>query len=210
MRVKQMDDRRHNIKILLAFTVALLLAVFVAACGGSDGRGQVTSASAPAAQGTSTGESTKVTDQKRPPQNDDYIATYGREAVGVDDREITHLVKRYYAAVAVGDGVEACSLLYPPLARSVPEDYGRRPGPLGLRGKTCAAVMSKLSRNVAGQSPMVLSKTRVTGVRVRGNRGFVQLTSSAMRTGEIFVERQRGRWKVAVLMGRACTGCSAG
>jgi hypothetical protein len=118
-------------------------------------------------------------------------------------------VKRYYAAVVDGDGALACSLLISNLARSVPEDYGQPPGLPALRGKTCHAVMSKLSKHVAGQPPRVLATTKVTGVRVRGDEGFVQLSSTAVPTGEIAIRRDHGAWKMKVLVGRGCSDCAA-
>ena len=117
------------------------------------------------------------------------------------------LTKRYYAAAASDEGAIACTLIVSSLAKSVPEDYGRS-GP--FQGKTCPEVMAKVFKRVAGQPSGVLAATKVTGIRISGNRGFVQLSSSAMPTGEIYVLRKDGMWKVGALIGRACTRCSAG
>jgi hypothetical protein len=143
------------------------------------------------------------------PQDIDHISTYGREAGEPDRREIITLVSRYYAAAAADDGSKACSMIYSLIANSVAEDYGQPPGPPYLRGKTCPIVMSKLFRHVPGQTPATLAATRVTGVRLLPRQGFAQLSSKAMPTGEIFVQRQGKAWKVGALIGRECTNCIA-
>lgn len=145
---------------------------------------------------------------KPPAENDDHISRYGEGAKGTEHRQIVELVRRYYAALAAGDGATACSLLSVQLAHAVAEDYGQGPGPAALRGKACATVLSKLALHVTGQPPTVLARTKVTGVRVRGDSGFVELTSSAMRTGEIVIGREGALWRVQALVGRACKDCS--
>jgi hypothetical protein len=195
-------------KASLALVTVVVLSVWSAACGGA-GKGTA-SAPQPSSRiptGSATGTVRAAT---QPVENDDHIRTYGHEASGAERRMIVALVKRYYADVAAGDGAAACGLLNSSLAKAVPEDYGQPPGPPALRGKTCAAVMSKLSRYVPGQPTAVLAATKVTGVRLRGAQGFVQLSSTAMRTGEIAIAREGSSWKVEVLIGRACTECAAG
>jgi hypothetical protein len=49
----------------------------------------------------------------------------------------------------------------------------------------------------------------VTGVRLNGSYGFVQLSSKQIPTGMIFVQREGSTWKVGALIGRPCTGCAA-
>jgi hypothetical protein len=210
------------VKPLLVLLAFVLLGIGTTACGGAGnatgsapkvssnvattGSAPTTTASAGATPTGTTaaggGESSRGTDNG--------ISTYGHEASAADRRTITALVKRYYKAAAEDDGATACSLIYSILAEAVPEDYGQPPGPPALRGKTCAVVMSKLFKRIPGQPSSVLSATEVTGVRVAGRRGFAQLHSSAMPTGEIAVERELGRWKIGSLTGGACTKCSAG
>lgn len=132
---------------------------------------------------------------------DDNIPQYGSPATGEVKRSITKLINRYYAAAAADDGKTACSLIYSSLAESVAEDYGRPPGPKYARGNTCATVMTKLFRHMPGY-PKSFTDTQVGVIRVRRNHGFAVLHAPSMPPNEIFVERERGMWRVGVLMGR--------
>lgn len=182
-----------------------LLCVAVCACGGTTG-GKSPSSAVDVSTGTSSASDTQTS---RPPQNDDYIQSYGHEASGADKRAISKLVKNYYAAAAADDGAKACRLIYSTLEEGIPEDYGKPPGPPEWKGKTCAVVMSKVFKHVPGQPAAVLAATRVTGIRLIGNHGFAQLSSSAVPTGEISVQREGKAWKIETLLGRPCTRCSA-
>ena len=75
--------------------------------------------------------------------DDNSIHFFGHAAGAAEERTATAFVKRYYAAAAAGNGARACSLLSTEIAGSVVEQYGRPPGPPGLRGTSCAVVMSK-------------------------------------------------------------------
>jgi hypothetical protein len=134
------------------------------------------------------------------------ITEYGQEASSADRHAITALVKRYYAAAAADDGATACALIYSPLSESVAEDYGQAPGPASLQGRTCQVVMSKFFRQVPGQPAAVLATTEVTGVRVKGRRGFALLRSKAVPEGDIPVERELGTWKIGTLIGDPLPG----
>jgi hypothetical protein len=196
--------------LLMLFAVTLL--GFGASACGSSSR-DATPASRPTSD-ISTGAGTVTTASAsktgRPPEDDNHIATYGHEATEPDKREITALVKRYYEAAVADDGARACSLIYSPLAKSIPEDYGQVPGPHAIRHKTCAVVLSKIFKQLSGQTTADLGETRVTGVRLKGSQGFVQLSSKAVPTGRIFVEREHGSWKIGGLIGETCKDCAAG
>ena len=100
-------------------------------------------------------------------------------------------------------------MIYSVLAESIPEDYDQGAGPSYLHGrKTCPAILSEIFKRVPGQPASMLATTKVTGVRLIGNHGFVQLHSKAMPTGKIFVERERGTWKMGSLIGSPCTMCA--
>jgi hypothetical protein len=131
---------------------------------------------------------------------------YGTPASADDRDAIAQLVERYYADAAADDGAGACSLLYSLVAESIPEDLGQPPGPPSLRGSTCAAVMSKLFRQVPGQPPAVLAATRVSAVRTDGNRGIAMLRSPTMLEGELRVKREHGTWRVGSGRGRGVGG----
>jgi hypothetical protein len=201
------------VKPSLASLAIMLLSVGAAACGGANkATGSASQASSnvatTAAQTTTASTSAKPTATTAPRSGGESsldALNYGHEASEPDRRAITALVKRYYAAAAADDGATACSLIYSTFEEAIPEDYGQPPGPPNLRGKTCAVIMSKLFKQLPGEPPAVLAKTEVTGVSVRGRRGFARLHSSAMHTGSIAVERERQTWKIQALIGSACT-----
>lgn len=185
--------------------VCLVLCVWSEACGGSSKQASVSSGST---SQVSTTQPKVDHSTVHVVENDDHISVYGHEAVGSERQLIVGIVDRYYAALVRGDGATACSLLLPGFEKAVPEDYGKAPGPPALRGKTCVAVMSKLARNAEGQSVADLAATKVTGVRVRGSTGFVQLSSPIMSTGEIAIARVGSSWRLQTLLGRACADCA--
>jgi hypothetical protein len=149
---------------------AVLLVLVLAACGS-------------AGAGSSDGD-------------DGAVRYFGHEA-SVSDREaITTLVQHYYAAVAARDGVRACSLIHYILAESVPEDYGRPPGPLYLRGVTsCGALLSLVFKRFHAQ---LEKPPRVTGVRVNGSGrlAYALLDWRTLPAGYMEARREGGRWKI--------------
>jgi hypothetical protein len=190
---------RLKAKSLPMLLAVASLSVGVTACGGT---GKSTSSDAHASSDTGSATTSASTTPTHPPAEsnaDDKV--HDQPAGEPDKREITQLVNRYYAAAADDDGAKACSLLFSSIAASVPEDYGQAPGPLDIRGKTCAVVMSKLFKHVHGQSSADLATTKVTEVRINSEDGVVQLSSRGMPKGEIIVEREGHGWKVAVLIG---------
>lgn len=130
--------------------------------------------------------------------DDRNITSLGHAANGSERREVTRLVAQFYAAARTKDGGAACRLIYPPFAESIPEDYGRPPGPLYARGTTCAAVMSALFTHYRAR---VTSSVAVTGVRVKGNKGYVILGSRGIPASDIAIERARGKWTINALLG---------
>ena len=172
---------------LLALLAIALLSMGAVACGASSkGAGPTTQPSPPGG-------------------SDNNIPAYGHEASAADRRAVTALVKRYYAAAAASDGSTACSLLYSNLANSVPEDYGKPPGPAYARGKTCAVVMFKIFKHLPGHQSD-LAATQVTDVRIYRDQGYAELRSSRTPKGEIFVERQGSSWRVGALIGKERVG----
>ncbi len=187
-------------KQVCALTVTAAFCVLVSSCGNAS-KGATGASNA-------TTSSTATTAHVASPQVK-AIVEYGHEASPADKQAITALVKRYYAAAAADDGATACSLIHSPLSESVAEDYGQAPGPSGLSGKTCEVVMSKLFRQLPEQSGSVLAATEVTGVRVKGRKGFALLHSTAIPEGDIPVERELGVWRVGTLIGGALPGTKA-
>ena len=183
-----------------ALMVAAILLVLLADCGGAS-KGSNLATTAATSPTTSTTASAQV-----PSPQAKLVTEYGQEASPADKQAITALVNRYYAAAAADDGATACSLIYSPLSESVAEDYGQAPAPASLAGTTCQVVMSKLFRQVPGQPSAVLATTEVTGVRVKGRKGYALLRSKTMPEGDIPVERELGTWKIGTLIGSALPG----
>jgi hypothetical protein len=128
---------------------------------------------------------------------DDENEPLGHPASAGDARAVAALVKHYYAVVARGDGAGACRLLYSSIAESMVEDYGEGSGAADPRGRTCAAVVSRLlaaKRRLLADDSRTL---RVTAVRVDLNRGSAQLGfDGAKLTHYLLVHRERGSWKM--------------
>jgi hypothetical protein len=175
---------------LLGTLALLALCLGIAACGDSGAR--PAGASAP-----SSHERDRDNDDDH---NDDdaRVLYYGHAADAADRRSSIALVKRYFAAAAAEDGKRACGLLVPLLAESVVEEDGRSPG---LRGRTCAAVVSKLFKM---RHRMLLEKRaalEVIAVRVKGDRGLVVLNFPEIREARQLGERRvDGRWKLHELL----------
>jgi hypothetical protein len=130
--------------------------------------------------------------------DDGVIAAYGHAPSSADARALTTLAKRYFSAAAGGDGARACSMIIADFVRSIPEDYGQPPGPIYLRGKTCAVVMSRLFEH---DRASLASPIEVTGVRVNNSQAHIFVGSPTLSARIVLAERRRGAWKVVGLLG---------
>jgi hypothetical protein len=129
------------------------------------------------------------------------VTGYGKAAAPTEKRAITKLVERYYAAAAAGDGGSACALIYSRLARAVPDEYGRSPGPVAWRGKTCAVVVSKLFKQLHRQVAMDVAALEVRSVRVNARHGLALLGFGRLSEERVIsVEREGDVWKMGVLL----------
>lgn len=133
-------------------------------------------------------------------RDDEPVRRYGRQANPGELRALSLVAKRYYAAAAAGDGAGACSLLEASFARAIPEDYGQAPGPIYLRGRTCAAVMSLF---FAHQRSQLSTSMRVTAVRIAGSRAYVLLGARREPASYLPLQESAGSWKVTGLIGTA-------
>jgi hypothetical protein len=132
-------------------------------------------------------------------QDDRPIVLYGHEGSLRQRQEINEVVKRYYMSAAMGDGATMCSLLVPTFANSLPEDYGRAPGPQYLRGaKTCQMVVRRLVAHLHIRSTYGFE---VTGVRLDDrNQGYALLGSRTMPAGDIPIGLEAGVWRISSLL----------
>lgn len=115
-----------------------------------------------------------------------------------EEQHIATVVERYYRAASVADGNSACSLMYPILADSVPEDYGSGAGPAYLRANSCGAVMTKLFRY---ERSMLTAPLLIVLVRVEGLEGRVLIGSTAMSARFMRIEKAGRQWKIDSLLG---------
>lgn len=73
-------------------------------------------------------------------------------------------------------------------------------GSPSLRGNTCAQVASKLFAQRHYELARQIAALEVTEVLVKGNQGFVRLRFAATPEHLVPVQRERGVWKVNVLL----------
>lgn len=146
----------------------------------------------PSSSGAGTGSA--IPRHARYPHGDTSIQTYGKAAGESDKQAVAAAVKRYYAALAAGDGATACRLLSSGVSRFIVQQLvGQSPS---LRVKGCSGILSALiSRRAAASQATV----EVIGVRIKQDRGFALLRSKRIPSGEIAVEREGGVWKLAAI-----------
>lgn len=199
-------------KLLFALPAVALLGLGATACGGAGSASQASSNAAASGSTASTASSTTPTQSHLPRDSDDDndnssnsrydnddnpVVYYGHTASAAEVQAITGLVKGYYAAAAASDGAKACSLIYSILAESVIEEYGQS---TVLHGKTCSVVMSRLLKRVHWQLVADVARLKVTLVRVNGNHGLVLLRFGTIPERRVLVQRERGVWKMGVLL----------
>jgi hypothetical protein len=191
-----MMGKRSETKLLVALLATVLLCAGVSACGGGKGSGASSQASSTASPSTTT----DTTSTASRPEGVTTIVGFGQPASAADKRVITALVKSYYTAAAAEDGAKVCSLIYSIFEEAIAEDYGQPPGPPSLRGKTCPVVMTKLFKQRHKQQVSDLAALKVTGVRIKGRRGFVLLSFATPGKRYITVKSEHGAWKINALV----------
>jgi hypothetical protein len=135
-----------------------------------------------------------------PDADDKATFAFGHWPSAAEARAIANVVRRYYAAGSVGDGIAACSLLSTSFVRSVPESYGQASGPPYLRGaKSCASVIEMLFGHFHEELSEAVT---VVEARVDGNEAQVVLGSRKMRASHVFLMREGRSWKVQELLGQ--------
>jgi hypothetical protein len=205
-------------RVLLLFALATLVPT-VFACGGATTDGSTpsrvytsstgsTSTQGPGSDGTQN--YTKADGDKDgdfgsgDDKNNRGVLEFGRPASAANHRQIVSLLKRYYAAVAVGDGASACSMTYSTLAESLPEDYGMAPGPLYLRGaKSCPEVLTLMFAHFHGRLAAEGTRFKAAKVLLDGGQGIAIVNFGSMPERQITIEREGPRiWKVATVLDR--------
>ena len=186
----------------------LLLTASVAGCGASGPtRPRATDGAAATQSRTATTSSRAGASQRGPTEDYDHDndggdddVNWGRAASAAEFRAVRGVVEAYYAAGAAGEGARGCSLIYSLFAEEIPEEYGEGSGPPGLRGKTCAVVLSKLFRRRREQFRSDGATLRVFRVRVRGLRGLAFLRLAHSPIHDIPVHREHAAWRIEALL----------
>ncbi len=179
----------------LVIASAVLLWVGAIGCGGAHNPSDTVSQTDPSAS--------RTTGIPSDPHNKQVFG-FGKEATPAQRQAVTALVTRYYRAGAAADGATACSLIVPRVARSVPEDYGRAPGPRYLRGgKTCPAVMSRMFTHLSKRMKAEWATLKVTRVRLGPRGGYAVLRFGSPPERELTVVRNGGAWHVSSLLDSA-------
>lgn len=204
----------HRMKSLLTLFVIALSSFSVVACGRSSKDTSLASGVSPgvttpgnvqpartSASTTSTARSSLSHKGMDAVGYNIYLKTqrylrFGHKADQADTRAVAVTVKRYYGAVATDDGARACSLIYSPMAKALPEVAGEALNQPTLRYKSCALAMSLLVRHRNEQPTADVKTIEVTSVRVKGAQGIALLRSRRMRAGEIVVHREGPEWKI--------------
>lgn len=209
------------IKPLLVLSAVALLSLSATACGGAEKSTSVASRASSlgfkgdedddeeSAESNSNNSGDKdadfdndAKDKRRGyhDSDDNVVLTYGHAASSAEQKALTDVVTRYYAAAAAGNGASACSMITSTFVQAIPEDYGQSPGPVYLRGKTCAAVMTLLFKH---EHKRLAAAPEITQVRVGDKQAYVFLGSQAVPASFVTMEREGGVWKVAGLLAQA-------
>jgi hypothetical protein len=197
-------------KGLLTLMTAGLLGLCAGACGGADaGSARRSSSAVGASAGLAPSAALPQIELKADSDSDsdrygsepdNESEVFGHPADAADARAVAMLMGRYYAAATVGDGVEACRLLYLTFAESVAEDFGGASGSPGVHGKTCAAVMSEVFKQSHTRFGVDSATLKVAAVRVDRNIGSARLGFAGRKPDRyILVHRERGAWKLTML-----------
>lgn len=179
---------------------AVLLAGLVAGCGGAGKSTGTDAGSSSASSGATVAGGLKDSpdlDRDANTDDDTVVLDFGHAASASELREITNLLKRYFAAAAAANGAEGCRMFAAVIAESVVEDYGRAPSSPDVRGNSCAAVMSKLYDRQRQQLRLKSRTLVVTGARVEGDRGLGLMRFTTMsEPRKITLRREGSRWKI--------------
>jgi hypothetical protein len=182
----------------LSALVAVLLALIAAGCGEAGrqpGDGSVAASHARSARSHQQRDRDNDGDNNT---DDQHVLGFGRPADTGESQAIGALIANYYAAAAAMDGAKACRLLAPFVAEAVVERHGHVQA---LRGKTCAAVISRLFKLNHGDLTTKRATLKVMRIGVEGNRSLIAVefpTIPEMR--QLSARRSNGRWGMLSLL----------
>lgn len=188
---------------------AILLAIGVSACGGTNtsSHSSSTSTSASTAEAPVTSQLKVDRDKDSDVEaaaddtNNNSTLNFGHPAHPTERRAIVSLLERYYRVALAENGAAACSMLYSTLAEAVVEDYGGLAGPRYMQGNTCPIVMTKLFKHFHPVLAVELPKLEAARVRLQKHRGLVVLNfGKSLPEREIHVAREGHIWRVSEIL----------
>jgi hypothetical protein len=182
----------------LALLTAMPLALGLASCADTGTQALSTGDTRKPAAVTSAGSVKLDADKDNDNRTGSYhdsddipVLRYGRAMRPSEAQPIAALVARYYQAAAAGDGRTACSLLFAPVAQSLPEEEGSS-------SSSCAHAIARLFRRRARRLKSEAQRLDVVGVRVEADRGWALLSFGHDRPpGRALLERQGSTWRIA-------------
>lgn len=192
---------RPRANLTASAALSLLIAAALVACGQQQ-RPAATAAhtnSAPLAPARSSARApTHDVDADADANSDDY--GYGRPASAAEAAALTRLTRSYYHAASEVNGRAACALLYSLFAEEIPETYGEPPGPPYMRGRTCAAVMTKLFEHEHARLAAASDTLKVNAVRIHRLRAHVIIGFSGVPYRDLVAHLEHGVWRVDELL----------
>jgi hypothetical protein len=163
----------------------LVVALFVAGCGGGESTSTV-------ATGSREGYPKGPTRQFLTPGSDNTVQEFGREAAPAERMQASKTVAAWLLARVRGDWAEACSYMHAKIAAQA--------GRLGstVTGKHitgCPQGLAAVTRG--GETPRDNLKSGVASLRIQAGRGYAQYHGKEGRDWVLAVRREHGTWKIA-------------
>jgi hypothetical protein len=213
MREREDPGRRCTLMLL----ASVLLAIGLAACGGTSGvadsasratRAGSSSTSASAQSGTPTAAPSGYLKSDGDTDSDDQdpsargagrqtfdelplLESYGPPASAAEARTIAALVKRYYAVSLAGDAAQACSMLSASLAAGLAAHNSE---------DTRTGCVAPLSLLLEQQHQRLVSEgiatMLVTDVRVKGDLSLAVLAFEKTPESQLTLVREDGAWRI--------------
>jgi hypothetical protein len=195
---------------LLATVVAIMVGLCAGGCGnaieaGTSGRGAAANGSPSLPAGdyvTGDHDNDDSNDNGGEDPDDVNTRTYGTLGSAADTGAAEKVVKRYYGAIAAGDGKTACLLMDARLAKArdytevVPHEYAPSPGSSVFKNKSCAQVASVVYEPTHTQLVADVATVKVAQLRVEGIRALAILIYTTTPESEIPLTREYGVWKI--------------
>lgn len=195
-----MPARRSSLALL---AVSLCLCVGTSGCGDS---GQPVAGSHPSSGSASQLASKPfVNDKDRDHDGsptsrydaDDYqILAYGRAATPTEQEAVVGLLKRYYAAAALGRGSKACALMSKPLTQAIVGVYGPNNDPTAPHSSRCAPIAAHLFGLYRARMKINAATLKVRYVRLGDSFGYAILSFEGRPDRHMLMYDEAGKWTI--------------